>query len=169
MVARKAVEAFRTPFDLGHIEHTATLSMGVIVFDGRGDRAEDLLKSADIAMYEAKLNGRDGFEMFDPVSRQRVADSYALQSDLRGACERGEMRLMFQPQVDFRGVVSSVEALLRWDHPVLGTVMPNSFIPLAEQSGLIDAIDDWVLESGVKKLAEWRTPPCSGTSDFPSI
>lgn len=156
MVARKAVESFREPFDLAKVHHTATLSMGVVVFNGKNDRTEELLKSADIAMYEAKVNGRDGFEMFDPVSRQRVADSYALQSDLRGACERGEMRLMFQPQVDARGTVVGAEALLRWDHPILGTVMPNSFIPLAEQSGLIDAIDDWVLENGVRKLAEWR-------------
>lgn len=156
MVARKAVEAFRMPFRLGAIEHTATLSIGVVVFGGESEKTEDLLKSADIAMYEAKLNGRDGFEMFDPVSRQRVADSYALQSDLRGACDRGEMRLMFQPQVDARGTVKGAEALLRWDHPLLGTVMPGSFIPLAEQSGLIDAIDDWVLAEGVRTLARWR-------------
>ena len=156
MVARKAVEAFRVPFRLGAIEHTATLSIGVVVFSAESEKTEELLKSADIAMYEAKINGRDGFEMFDPVSRQRVADSYALQSDLRGACDRGEMRLMFQPQVDARGIVKGVEALLRWDHPLLGTVMPGSFIPLAEQSGLIDGIDDWVLSEGVRTLARWR-------------
>jgi diguanylate cyclase (GGDEF)-like protein/PAS domain S-box-containing protein len=159
MVARKTVEAFRAPFRLGAIQHTATLSVGVIVFNGDGDKTEELLKSADIAMYEAKVNGRDGFEMFDPVSRKRVADTYALQSDLRGACERGEMRLMFQPQVDARGLVKGVEALLRWDHPILGTVMPGSFIPLAEQSGLIDAIDDWVLAEGVRTLARWSESP----------
>ncbi|MET0319686.1 MAG: EAL domain-containing protein [Duganella sp.] len=132
-----------------------TPSIGATVFDGATATVEQLLKQADLAMYDAKASGRDTLRFYDPAMQQRVSARADLAEALRHALPRGQLALHYQPIVDAAGMTCSMEALLRWNHPQRGSVPPDVFIALAEQSGLILALGQWVLEQACAQLARW--------------
>jgi diguanylate cyclase (GGDEF)-like protein/PAS domain S-box-containing protein len=156
-VAERMVVAFELPFALSAGEHFASASLG-ITLAGDSDRLPaDLVRDADAAMYQAKRRGRGCFEVFDRAMRLRTVARLSLENDLRRALERDELQIAYQPIVSLhdRSIVS-VEALLRWQHPERGLVGPEEFIPVAEESGLIDPIGRWVLEAACMQAAEWH-------------
>jgi diguanylate cyclase (GGDEF)-like protein/PAS domain S-box-containing protein len=157
----RVVGAMRASFMLGEVSHRASASIGVVVFDGESAAPDEILKRADIAMYEAKSAGRDSLALYDPVSMSRESERYRLLADLRDAFGRDgpDFELYYQPQMDDAGQVVAAEALIRWHHPVHGTIYPDRFIPLVEQFGLIGDLGRMVLREGVKRLALWRADP----------
>ncbi|MEZ5870593.1 MAG: EAL domain-containing protein [Nitratireductor sp.] len=157
--ANKILREFSTGFDLGTIEHATTPSIGVVVFDGENRNAADIVKSADIAMYEAKKGGRNSFVMFDPQNLDNVSDMYLLQRDLGAAIRNGELVFEYQPQVDVNGRILGAEALVRWNHPERGLLAPSAFVPMAEKTGLILEINEWVLNNAITTLSRWATIP----------
>ena len=157
-IAGKLLSTIAEPFLLDGRELFVTTSIGLAVSGDDGDDAETLLRNADLAMYRAKELGRNTFEFFGQLSGEKVAERFALENDLRRALQRKELALHFQPQIDsVTGQVHCMEALLRWFHPERGLVPPNTFIPIAEEAGLIIPIGEWVLEEACRQAESWRT------------
>ena len=157
--ASKILRQFCKGFVLDFGRHHCSPSIGVVVFDRTSDSASDIIKSADIAMFEAKKRGRNTYVIFDPGSLQDVSHRYLLQKELPDAITGNELAFVYQPQVDCTGAIVGAEALLRWNHPERGMLSPNEFVPLAEKSGLIMEINDWVLNEAVRTLARWKERP----------
>ena len=157
--AAKILNEFGTGFDLFGVAHVITPSIGVVVFDGKSREAEEILKSADIAMFEAKKSGRNSYVLFDPSGLKDVSEQFGLQRDLSGAIRNNQLVLHFQPQVDAAGRIMGAEALVRWKHPRLGLLSPGAFVPMAERTGLITDINDWVLGQAIETLARWQEAP----------
>ena len=155
-VAEKILAALSASYLIAGNEHHSTASIGVTLF-GQGDTVGDLLKRADLAMYQAKAAGRNTMRFFDPEMQAAISARAALEADLRAALTRGELVLHYQPQVDGDGHMTGVEALLRWRHPRHGMVSPAEFIPMAEDTGLILPVGLWVLETACAQLAAWAT------------
>ena len=157
----RVISAMRESFALGDVSHRASASIGIVVFDGDSAAPDEILKRADIAMYEAKSAGRDSIALYDPDSMNREAERYQLLVDLRDGIGRaaGEFELHYQPQMDDTGQVVAAEALIRWNHPVYGMIFPDRFIPLVEQFGLVGDLGRLVLREGVARLARWRADP----------
>jgi diguanylate cyclase (GGDEF)-like protein/PAS domain S-box-containing protein len=153
--AERIASVFTRPFVLAGQEHFVTTSIGIALAEG-GELAEDLVRDADAAMYRAKDRGRARYELFDEVMRGRAMSRLRVENDLRRALERDELRLVYQPVVSLRDdSIVSVEALVRWQHPLRGTVQPADFIPVAEENGLIEPIGRWVLEHACRQAAKW--------------
>jgi diguanylate cyclase (GGDEF)-like protein/PAS domain S-box-containing protein len=153
-LAQRVAAALSAPFDLGGHEHLLSASIGGSVFPKPLETAEDLLRETDIAMYQAKAAGRNAVAMFEPAMQHAVADRYALERELREGLRKGELRLVLQPQVNaVDGRICAAEALLRWRHPTRGIVPPGGFIPVAEDSGLVVPIGEWVLRESCRVLA----------------
>lgn len=148
-----------TPYALERKLHVSTCSIGLALFGEASDTVDDLLKRADLAMYRAKLEGRNTLRFFDPDMQSQAHRRAALESDLRLALEQGQLSLHYQPVVNAAGVCTGAEALLRWMHPARGMVSPAEFIPVAEQSGLIIPLGRWVLETACRQLREWAAAP----------
>lgn len=163
-IANRINAAMRQRFDLGGISHRASASIGIVVFDGQEDQADEILKRADIAMYEVKNSGRDSMILFDPAALGHASERYRLLADLRETIGNGgdELELHFQPLVDGNGHVTAAEALLRWHHPDLGVVYPDRFISLADQFGLANDLGLIVLEKGIQTLAHWTNDSMLG-------
>jgi len=156
-VAQKILDNLKVPFDMGDREVFVTASMGVALYPYDGQDAATLLKNADTALQRAKERGRDNHYFFDPVMNARSESQMNLEMRLRRAIEADEFSLFFQPQIDtVSGVVIGAEALIRWNDPEMGHILPDMFIPLAEQSGLIGPIGDWVLREACKQAALWQ-------------
>ena len=158
MVARKMKDQLARPFDLdGNEVHTSS-SIGIAFFPDDGDNVSTLLKHADMAMYAAKKKGKNRYQFFSEEMHRRTADRMQLEAGLRQALERREFRLVYQPQYELAsGRLVGVEALLRWEHPEQGTILPDRFIPLAEETGLIHAIGERVLREACAQAQEWLT------------
>ena len=153
-VADRVSGAMRAPFLLDGEQRYVTASIGICLAH-EGD-ADALVRDADAAMYRAKELGKARCELFDAELREQMVERVGLESDLRGALEREELRLDYQPLVELAtGRIRSVEALLRWDHPELGLIPPMRFIPVAEQAGLIGEIGMWVLREACREVASW--------------
>jgi diguanylate cyclase (GGDEF)-like protein len=156
-VAGKILEYFVEPFHLATHELHVSMSIGISLYPHDGRHFEKLLKNADAAMYSAKDAGRNTFRFFTHDMGARMVENMALESGLRKALARHEFEMRYQPLVDLRhGCVTSVEALLYWQHPEQGLVRPNAFIPLAEETGLIAPIGEWVLHTVCRQALAWR-------------
>jgi diguanylate cyclase len=156
-VARRVQVALSRPFVYAQQEIPISASMGVSLFPADAASAEALLKNADAAMRHAKKNGHNALEFFKKSISTRAAKHLSMEADLRKALDRGEFKLNYQPRLcTFELRVEAVEALLRWWHPTRGLVSPDEFIPLAEQTGLIVDIGDWVLREACAQARRWR-------------
>jgi diguanylate cyclase (GGDEF)-like protein len=157
-VGDKILAALGQPYVLSSQEHQSTASIGATLFGEMRESLDDLLKRADIAMYQAKSAGRNALRLFDPALQAAVIARSALEESLRQAIKRKEFLLYYQPQVD-RGCLIGAEALLRWRHPRRGIVSPGEFISLAEETGLILPLGDWVLDAACRQIAAWASRP----------
>lgn len=156
-VAAKMQEAARQPLQLGRHELCMSPSMGIALFPDHGEDFDTLIQSADTAMYHAKAEGRNGYRFFSPRMQAQSARALTLTNALRRALERQQLTLHYQPQMCLAtGALCGVEALVRWSHPELGAVGPAEFIPIAEDSGQIVAIGEWVLRTAVAQLKRWQ-------------
>lgn len=157
IIGRKVLDALDEPLSLSHGEFRATVSVGISIYPRDGNTAEALTQHADIAMYQVKRSGKNGFRFFDPELNAHHHDRIALENDLRNAILRSEFELFFQPQISLsRRRVVGMEALVRWNHPQNGLIGPDAFIPIAEEVGLIREISRWVLDRACGQLACWR-------------
>jgi diguanylate cyclase (GGDEF)-like protein/PAS domain S-box-containing protein len=156
-VAGKVLAELGRPYQVrGHHLHS-TPSIGIALFPADGGDADTLMRNADTAMYHAKSVGRNNFQFFESAMNEASAERLLLEDGLRTAITSGELSLHYQPQLDLpSGQVVGLEALLRWRHPVLGMVPPLKFIPVAEDTGQIEAIGLWVLEQALAQIAIWR-------------
>jgi EAL domain-containing protein (putative c-di-GMP-specific phosphodiesterase class I) len=155
-VAEKIMAVFRAPFAVAGQELYVTPSLGIAVAPDDGTRPSVLLKNADTAMYRAKDRGRNCFEIYSVDMNSAAEARLALEGDLHSALATGQLRVVYQPQFDLvTGRLTGVEALARWDHPTLGAIAPDTFIPLAEESGLIVALDDWVMRTACAQVRAW--------------
>jgi diguanylate cyclase (GGDEF)-like protein len=156
-VARKILARLEEPVHLDEHEICITASIGIARFPDDGEDVETLLKNADSAMYRAKQIGRNNCQAFDPATRTENLGRLATQARLRRALERGEMEVWYQPQVALgSGAIVGVEALVRWRHPERGIVLPAEFIPMAEESGLIIPLGEWVLREACTAAGRWQ-------------
>ncbi|AFU47529.1 sensory box protein [Acidovorax sp. KKS102] len=149
----------RQPYELAGHEHHFTASIGVTLLNHQRDSVDEVLKQADMAMYRAKDDGRNTLRFFDPDMQQAVNRRALLETELHNGLRRSQFLLLYQPQVDSQGRVTGAEALVRWQHPVQGMVPPSEFIPLAEESGLILPLGQWVMETALRQQARWQQDP----------
>ena len=158
-LADTVLEQLREPFDLAGHQHYTTSSIGVTSLNGPHDSVSEVLKQADLAMYQAKTTGRNAVCFFDPEMQAAVNASAAVSSELHAGLRKQEFVLHYQPQVDRHGCVIGVEALLRWQHPRGTLIMPADFIPMAEETGLILPLGHWALATVCEQLAAWAKWP----------
>lgn len=155
-VARKMLDVFARPRSIAGHELTVTTSIGIALYPDDGDDVDTLLKHADLAMYEAKSQGRNNYQFFSPKLTAGAFERLVMENALRGAVMRNELVLHYQPQIDLAsGTLTGVEALVRWQHPDLGLVSPGQFISLAEETGIIVDIGAWVLHEACRQMAAW--------------
>jgi diguanylate cyclase (GGDEF)-like protein len=157
LVAEKLLKAMENPFPTSKQEFFLGCSIGISLFPGDGDNAKSLISNADKALRLVKTQGRNGVQGYNAVKANCNNGPLVLDTDLRLALKRDELLLHYQPQIDLlSGKILGLEALLRWQHPRLGFVSPMEFIPLAEETGLITAIDEWVLRAACSQARMWQ-------------
>jgi diguanylate cyclase (GGDEF)-like protein/PAS domain S-box-containing protein len=157
LVAKKILDSLAQPLMLGNQEVFVTVSIGISLFPSDSDEPAALLRNADAAMYRAKDMGRNNFQFYTAEMNARTHQRLRLESSLRRAIERHEFVLYYQPKAGIRtGEITGVEALIRWNHPERGIVTPSEFIPLLEDTGLIVAVGEWVLQSACAQARQWQ-------------
>jgi diguanylate cyclase (GGDEF)-like protein/PAS domain S-box-containing protein len=156
-VAEKIIAAVSQPLELGERHFSITVSIGIAVWPTDGDNAEALSRSADLAMYHAKNRGRNNYQFFTAELNAKAFDALATEAALRKALDRQEFVLHYQAQVDVANRrITGAEALVRWQHPELGMLGPDKFIPVAEERGLINRIGEWVLHDACRQAKAWQ-------------
>lgn len=157
VIAQRIVDAIQMPVTVAGGEVVVSASVGVVLAAGADDTPEGLLRDADAAMYRAKEEGKGRYEVFDEHTRGRAAKRLSTETDLRRAVDQDEFAVLFQPQIDLKtGAIAGVEALVRWNHPERGLVGPIEFISLAEETGLIVPIGEWVLRESCRQAVRWH-------------
>ena len=157
IIVRKILETSNEVYKINGHKLNITFSIGISIYPDDGQQVEDLMRNADMAMYNAKEKGRNTFRFYDPSLNVKTLDRALLEHSLRRSIERGELVIHYQPQVDIAtGQITCVEALVRWQHPTMGLLPPASFLPLAEESGLILSIDSWMLRSACAQNRAWQ-------------
>ena len=159
VVGEKIVAALNQPYEIAGYAHHSSPSIGITVLGERVEAIEEPLKRADVAMYQAKAAGRNTLRFFDPQTQVNVAARAELEARLREAVQAGQLLLHYQAQVNASGHIVGAEALVRWSHPLLGMVSPATFIPLAEETGVILPLGRWVLETACQQLRRWADQP----------
>jgi diguanylate cyclase (GGDEF)-like protein/PAS domain S-box-containing protein len=157
--SKKILAVFDRSYQLGEISQRSTASVGVTLFQGDKVNTDDLMKQADLAMYRSKDSGRNTWHFFDPAMESNLKERAALEDDLRHGLDDHQLLLHYQAQVDANDKVTGAEVLMRWLHPRRGMVSPGDFIPLAETTGLILPMGQWVLKTACMQLASWATRP----------
>ena len=155
-IANNMLNALNRPYSLASHEYSSTASIGITIFGNHPTTEEDLLKHADIAMYQAKKAGRNTHRFFDPQMQDAINARAALESDLRKALELNQMHLYYQVQVDFLNHPIGVEGLIRWMHPDRGLISPIEFIPILEETGLILKTGEWIINTACAQLKAWQ-------------
>ncbi|MBI2750577.1 MAG: EAL domain-containing protein [Burkholderiales bacterium] len=158
-VAHKILDVLSQPYQLHDLSYASTACIGIVLFQGERESMDELLKKADVGMYQAKSAGRNVARFFDSAIQAVVLERAELEQDLRTGLVNGEFLLHYQIQVDRHGVITGVEALVRWKHATRGLVSPAQFIPLAEETGLILTLGQWVIETACAQLAAWAKDP----------
>lgn len=155
-IAEDVIKAFEVPFVVDHYEFYITASIGIAYYPQDGMDAETLMKHADIAMYLAKDSGKNNYSVYKAAKSSLGIEQLTLESSIRKALQNDEFLLHYQPQIDVEtGNIIGLEALIRWNHPTLGLVSPAKFIPIAEETGLIVPIGEWVMRTACKQNMEW--------------
>ena len=157
-VGQRILGMLREPYQIDGDAHHSSLSMGVTIYSGTRETVDELLKRADLALYQAKNAGRDTLRFYDPQMQAVVSARATLELDMRVGLAQGQFELYYQPQID-HGRIIGAEALLRWRHPRDGFISPAHFIPLAEETGLILPLGEWVLHAACRRLAAWAQQP----------
>ena len=157
-IAEKIRDTLAQSYKLKSHEHHCSPSIGISLYRGNEKPVDDLIQQADMAMYQAKESGRNAVRFFDPLMQAKVSNRASLENDLHAAIAEGQLHLYYQIQMDNHRPIGA-EALLRWIHPVRGTVLPGEFIPIAEEGTLILDIGHWVLNAGCRQLAQWALKP----------
>jgi diguanylate cyclase (GGDEF)-like protein len=160
-LAQKVLDALGLTYSLRHHIYNCTPSIGVVVFIHTTDTTDDLIKKADIAMYQAKAAGRNTVRIFNPEMQIQINNRVDMEKDLRRGLEHQEFSLHYQVQVDKDGQCIGAEALVRWNHEAKGMVSPAKFIPVAEETGVILTLGQWVLDSACNQLVEWSRSPAT--------
>ena len=156
-VADKLVKAVDRPFDISRYELVVSLSIGIAVYPGDGEDERELMFNADAAMYHTKNNGRNGYTFFQPSMNLLAQSQLQLNNDLWQALDNNELRLFYQPKYCApRGPILGFEALLRWQHPQRGLLTPDQFLPMAEKTGMIVGIGNWVINEACRQLRQWH-------------
>ena len=158
-VGEKIITALNQPYDEIFQDSQCTASIGAVLFGDRRENIDEIMKQADIAMYQAKAAGRNTLRFFDPELQTAVKARASLEIDMRKGLQKGQFFLYYQPQVDSDGKLTGAEALMRWHHPEHGLVPPAKFIPLAEETGLILLLGQWALETGCAQILAWESRP----------
>ena len=157
-LAGKIIQSIAEPLSLPDKKIVTSTSIGISIYPDHASSAEDLLKAADAAMYQAKARGRNTYHFYTPEMTTEAAAYLALETGMRHALATGEFELYYQPQIALgSGAIVGVEALLRWQHPTRGMIPPEEFIPVAEKSELIEAIGDWVLNTALSQAVSWSS------------
>jgi len=163
-IAQKIIASLKQPFNIEGHELFAGMSIGIAIYPDDGDNIETLIKHADIAMYHAKDHGRNDYKFFTQDLHRSFTGRLAIENEMRHALDKTEFEVFYQPQVAVESQrIRGMEALIRWNHPTRGMVTPNDFIPIAEESGLITPISEWVLNAACHQAMLWRG------SDLPPI
>lgn len=159
LVGEKILHNLNQPYDLLGYQNYNSLSIGIAMFNNADDSVDELMKCADMAMYQAKAAGRNTLCFYDPEMQAVIAARVDLERELRLGLKQNQFLLNYQPQVDVQGKITGVEAFVRWLHPQRGMVSPASFISLAEETGLIVPLDNWVLDTACQQLSRWSANP----------
>jgi diguanylate cyclase (GGDEF)-like protein/PAS domain S-box-containing protein len=164
-MAEHLLSAVRLPFLIGDTEYVITGSVGIAIYPDHADDPESLLRSADLALFEAKRSGNEGWTVYAEHMVERSFEHFVLENDLRRALDSGELAVHYQPVIDLAGdTIAAVEALVRWKHPTRGLLLPEMFIPLAEETGLIVPLGQWILHEACLQAVRWRE---EGVIDVP--
>jgi diguanylate cyclase (GGDEF)-like protein/PAS domain S-box-containing protein len=164
IIATKMLAELKRPFKIAGLDFFTTVSIGISLYPDNGKTPEVLLRNADIAMYQIKGQGKNGYLQYTPEMHSGLSMRITLESDLRNALKVGsQFELYYQPQIDFsQQRTIGMEALIRWHHPVHGLMMPDTFIPLAEETGMIIDLGEWVVDQALRQLASWRRKGFTG-------
>lgn len=156
IVAEKILQALREPYRIENYDFRLSASIGIAMFQGNGETLDNMMKYADSAMYHAKESGRDSYRFFDPVLQQKIEEKMQVTEELRHAIENGKLAVHYQKQVDAQGNVVGFEALMRMYDSNEKMVSPGTFIPVAEETGLIIPMGEWILAQAMQRLVEWK-------------
>ena len=160
--AELLLKALHEPFELDDKKMYIGASIGIALYPGNGGEFNILIKNAESAMYYAKDQGRNNYQFFSPDIQAATADRFTIENELRGAIRSSELRLYYQPQFTLSsGRITGLEALVRWQHPILGMIAPDKFIPVAEESGLIIPLGEWVLRQAAEDSVKMRNAGCT--------